>query len=366
MKTIVTRILREYGIDGEPTGIDELSGGNVNVTWKVTVTGAGGDTAYLVQKMNPSALGDPVRNTENAARIIAHLRKKGIPTTELLASVNGAMTIAPDETRPEDRYRVMKFLTSVPLPEDTPGILYEAGRAFGRFDCALADFDAACLQGTKRNFHNTAERYRQLWSAAQADAVGRTDRVRTELQRLKALESEAAELSLRCERGDFPLRVLHNDTKFTNILFTEERYPYGAVVIDMDTVSEGMAAYDFADSVRSAAKNTDAENPLYPTATLIPERFEQIAKGYLDSEGESLSEDERNAMAPCVLAVTAELAARYLADYLEGDRYFRISEPEQNLVKARLNISLAEDVRNRMPELQKCITALYGHKKFTQ
>ena len=120
-------------------------------------------------------------------------------------------------------------------------------------------------------------------------------------------------------------------------------------MIDFDTVMAGMIAYDFADSVRSVAKEMQPDG----SAKLSEERFRAVARGYLTETASLLTQAELDAMAPCTLAVTAELAARYLTDYLEGDRYFRIIDPETNLRKARLNIDFAEDIDRRMPELKE-------------
>ncbi len=80
-------------------------------------------------------------------------------------------------------------------------------------------------------------------------------------------------------------------------------------------------------------------------------RFRAIAEGYVSETAAILTPAESEAMVPCVLAVTAELAARYLTDYLEGDQYFKIAYPEQNRDKARLNLALAQDIVRRRAEL---------------
>ena len=65
-------------------------------------------------------------------------------------------------------------------------------------------------------------------------------------------------------------------------------------------------------------------------------------------------------MAPCTLAITAELSARYLTDYLNGDVYFKIEEPLQNLRKAKLNLAFAQDIKNRMDELRTVVDEVAG------
>ena len=60
--------------------------------------------------------------------------------------------------------------------------------------------------------------------------------------------------------------------------------------------------------------------------------------------------------------LTAELATRFLADYLDGDLYFKTSYPKHNLVRSRCQIALARDMLRKMPQMEemvrKCI-AMY-------
>ena len=60
--------------------------------------------------------------------------------------------------------------------------------------------------------------------------------------------------------------------------------------------------------------------------------------------------------------LTAELATRFLADYLDGDLYFKTSYPQHNLVRSRCQIALARDMLRKMPQMEemvrKCI-AMY-------
>ena len=53
--------------------------------------------------------------------------------------------------------------------------------------------------------------------------------------------------------------------------------------------------------------------------------------------------------------LTAELATRFLADYLDGDLYFNIKYPDHNLVRARCQIALARDMLKHMDEMEKII-----------
>lgn len=410
MGWITETILRRYGIAGSIIAERELDGGNVNRTYCVSVRDGARLTRYLVQKLNPEAVRQPRLMLRNMVVVTDHLLRKGIRTAKLYpvgvsgerflelrrhsavgrmtayaaaasdrstgnvsayAAAAGRTSFGAESGSAQERavgqhpqyhaeyWRVEEYLESAEVSQSDSDVLYRMARAFGQFDAALSDLPPKRLRGAERGFHDTYTWFRQLWKAADEDVCGRTAEVRGELVRLKELEEEACEISLRYAAGDFPIRVVHNDTKFNNVLFTSAKPPYDAVVIDFDTVMEGMIAYDFADSVRSTAKiigGTADE----PAVRLDTDRFRIIAKGYLDETRSILTDGEIAAMAPCTLAITAELSARYLTDYLNGDVYFKIEEPLQNLRKAKLNLAFAQDIKNRMDELRTVVDEVAG------
>ena len=57
--------------------------------------------------------------------------------------------------------------------------------------------------------------------------------------------------------------------------------------------------------------------------------------------------------------MTLECGIRFLTDYLDGDRYFHISYPEQNLDRCRTQFKLVHDMEQQFEEMQmiieKCI-----------
>jgi hypothetical protein len=70
------------------------------------------------------------------------------------------------------------------------------------------------------------------------------------------------------------------------------------------------------------------------------ELYSAICDGYLSEVGGMLSEEEISllSVAPRVLALI--LGVRFLTDYLEGDHYFRIHRPRQNLERARTQFEI--------------------------
>jgi hypothetical protein len=53
--------------------------------------------------------------------------------------------------------------------------------------------------------------------------------------------------------------------------------------------------------------------------------------------------------------MTVELAVRFLHDYLDGDKYFKLNYPEHNIVRTRCQIALAKDMIKKKKEMDAVI-----------
>jgi hypothetical protein len=49
---------------------------------------------------------------------------------------------------------------------------------------------------------------------------------------------------------------------------------------------------------------------------------------------------------------------RFLTDYLDGDRYFRIARPEHNLDRARNQFCLVRDMESKAEEIKEIVKKL--------
>ena len=68
-----------------------------------------------------------------------------------------------------------------------------------------------------------------------------------------------------------------------------------------------------------------------------------------------MTEKEAQTLALSCFVLTAELATRFLADYLDGDLYFKTAYPEHNLVRARTQLKLVADMEKKWDEMVKIV-----------
>ena len=54
--------------------------------------------------------------------------------------------------------------------------------------------------------------------------------------------------------------------------------------------------------------------------------------------------------------MTLECGSRFLADYLNGDTYFRTHYPEHNLVRTRTQIAMCADMLKKWEDMEKIVS----------
>ena len=168
------------------------------------------------------------------------------------------------------------------------------------------------------------------------------DRVKDELARIEKMAHEMDRIVVLAEEGKLPLRVTHNDTKINNVLF-DMASDEAVCVIDLDTVMPGLSLYDIGDLIRTSANPAEEDERDLSKVCMRMSIFEALVEGYLQSAGSMLNDLEISLLPFSGKLLAWELSTRFLADYLNGDHYFRVNREGQNLDRARTQLKLAEE-----------------------
>ena len=357
-QTELQEILAHFCTEGQVKAIRPYGSGHINDTFMLTCElEDGSNKHYILQRMNDDIFRNPKELMENVVNVTTFLRKKiiaagGDPereTLNIILTKDGANYLQ-DETG--DYWRSYVFIDDatcfdlVEKPED----FYNSAVAFGHFQQLLADYPAATLHETIKNFHNTVDRFHNFLKAVEEDVVGRAKDVQAEIEFVKAREADCHIICDALANGEIPLRVTHNDTKINNVLI-DAATGKGICVIDLDTVMPGLSAYDFGDSIRTGANDCAEDEPDQSKVHFDLHLYEVFAKGYLSTAGSTMHTAEKKSLAWGAKLMTLECGIRFLTDYLEGDHYFRIARPNHNLDRARTQFTLVrqmEDVFDQM------------------
>ena len=347
-------VSRLFRIDYEYLGYETIQMGNVNRTYKVNFRlPEGKEKSFLVQNVNTYAFRNPVGLMENIDKVTEHIRAKkpGQLALHFHHTADRKTYIADGS----NFWRMTNYVPSITYNAVTDlDVVRNAGKAFGEFQMDLADFDITELTETIPGFHNTRQRYETLIRSIREDKAGRAAQVREEIDFLLSVQDTACKLTDLQLAGELPLRVTHNDTKINNVLFNPQDNS-AMIVIDLDTVMPGLMGHDFGDAIRFAANYAEEDCRDLDKVGVNLDVFRAFAEGFLSMTAKTMTEKEVETLALSCFVLTAELASRFLADYLDGDLYFNIKTPDHNLVRTRCQIALAKDMLKKMDEMEKVV-----------
>ena len=363
----IKEVCSRFGICGEYRNYEVVNSGHINSTYRVYFIRDGELKDYILQRVNTYVFSDPISVMENISSVTEFIRAK-IKLKQATAKRN---VLHYSQTQSGEYYTFMedggfwrccRYIDDSVCFEKTDNlkVIEESGKAFGEFQLYLADYPVDKLSIVIPHFHNTVRRYDAFRDAVLEDAVGRAKEVQEEIDGYLALEEIATKLYRLQKAGELPLRATHNDTKTSNVLFDAKTLEHLSV-IDLDTVMPGLVAFDFGDAIRVAASTGEEDEKDLAKVAIDMEKYEAFARGFVGVVKDSLEPKEKQTLALGAVAMTVECGMRFLTDYLNGDKYFKIHYPEQNLVRARCHLVLARDMIEHLDEMQGIVDK-YGNE----
>ncbi|HID87303.1 MAG TPA: aminoglycoside phosphotransferase family protein [Anaerolineae bacterium] len=324
-------IIQHFEFEGDFLGASPYGFGHINDTYAAYFRKAKGAVhRYILQRINTEVFKKPEELMENIERVTTHLRKKiiaagGDPERETLNLIPTVEGKTFHRTPDGDYWRAYVFIEGARTYEIVENLdhVYNASRAFGKFQKLLSDFPAEQLHETIPNFHHTRKRFEAFVEAVERDVKNRARFVRAEIEFVEKRAEDTSVLIDLLEQGKLPERVTHNDTKFNNVMI-DDQTGEGVCVIDLDTVMPGLTLYDFGDSVRSGANPAAEDERDLSKVCMDLEIFDRLVHGYLDVARDFLTPAEIDLLPFSAKLMTFECGMRFLTDHLNGDVYFKI------------------------------------------
>ena len=353
-----TTLLEQFSLKGDIKEIIPYGNGHINDTFLVKTECKDKRIRYIFQRVNRNVFKKPVQVMKNIEKVTGYLKIRADSEREVLSlvpTVKGDIFI---EDTDGSVWRVYKFidnsvcLDNVESPED----FYECAYAFGRFQKNLDNFPADTLYETIPNFHNTPARYGDFLRAVSEDKCGRANGVKDEIEFIRARQDFYSCLIDAERRGELPLRVTHNDTKSNNVMLDKDTRK-ALCVIDLDTVMPGYSVTDFGDAIRFGASTAAEDEKDLSKVHFDLELYKAYLKGYLDGCDGKLKQSEIMLMPEGAKMMTVECGIRFLADYLNGDTYFKTSYSEHNLVRARTQLKLVKEMEDNWDMMKAAVKA---------
>lgn len=355
-----------FAVKGQVKSCEPYGSGHINNTFLLVCQEDGQEHPYILQQMNHEVFKDIQGLMRNVKGVTTFLRRQivenhGDPdreTLNLIPTKEGKDFYIDSQG---SFWRVYMFIGGatcynlVEKPED----FYQSGKAFGRFQCLLADFPADELTETIPDFHNTPARFKTFKKAVEEDVMGRAEKVRREIQFVMDRQEEMG-LALKLkEEGALPLRVSHNDTKLNNIMI-DDKTGQALCIIDLDTIMPGFSIFDYGDSIRFGANTAEEDERDLSKVSLSLPLFEVYTKGFLEGSEGRLTETELKMLPYGAKMMTLECGMRFLTDHLQGDVYFHTSREGHNLDRCRTQFALVADMESKWTQMEEIVKKYQG------
>lgn len=329
------------------TEIMPLGNGLINDTYLVTTQ----SSPFVLQRINHVVFPAPEQIMENLITLNKHVTQKTSASVKLqipeILKTTGKTSLYRDENG--DYWRALSFIADTESIE-TIGAIDDAeqvGFALGHFHRLLSDLNPVLLHDTLPGFHITPEYLKHYYQVSRqpakpgnrycADFIARFQHIADDLETAK-------------QQGLLSLRGIHGDPKLNNFLFDSHRKKIVSI-IDLDTVKPGLVHYDIGDCLRSCCYMSD------PVGFNL-DMCAALLTSYLSEAGAFFTEHDYRYLYPAIRLIPFELGIRFYTDYLEADRYFKITEPEQNLQRAINQFRLCESIMMQEPAIKRLIAQL--------
>lgn len=347
----ILKVISEYDFNSPVDTIESIDIGNINKTYKLTTCDG---QKYILQKINNSVFCDVEKLMWNIEKTTEKLNiVKRQKTLDKMCVINIKFTRQGKSYCCVDGkfYRIYDYMPNSVTFESNGGLdrIYSAGEAFGLFASCLAD-ERIFLYDIMPGFHNTCNRLAHLTQAFNLSNNYRQQKA-SELYEYFVSHNNYVK-QVQADIESLPKRIVHNDTKLSNVAFNAKTGE-ALGVLDLDTIGYGSFVYDFGDGARSFAGPYDEDESDLSVVEFNIERFTAFSDGYLGQLKNIITKDELKLLPHGVSIITLELGVRFLTDFLNNDKYFKIDYKEQNFFRARCMATLHKDIVNKFAEIKK-------------
>jgi Ser/Thr protein kinase RdoA (MazF antagonist) len=345
---------------GEYT-MEYLQHGHINKTFRITRDGR---PVYILQKINTGIFKDPDWLMANYQLVTGSLNATiwsgghRIKTPEIIQTKDGNLYYTDNQSY---CWRLVTYIDGIEFDKvrRNENTAYEGGIAFGTFLSGVSGIDPEKLHIILPDFHSLQKRYNDFLKALKSDQAKRASSISQEIEFVKSGYQSMRTIPDLIAKGDIPSRVVHNDTKLSNVIFSADGKAAG--VIDLDTVMPGSVLFDFGDAIRSCANSACEDEPDLTKVMFEFSFFEAFSKGFIDSAKGILNKTEIGLLPESALLLTYIIGVRFLTDYLNGDVYYHTQYANHNLVRARVQFSLLSQMESQLIEMHGIISQIVGN-----
>ncbi|MBR2837626.1 MAG: aminoglycoside phosphotransferase family protein [Kiritimatiellae bacterium] len=365
-------LVNRFNVKGRLVALRPFGNGNINDTFLAIYRNTFTETQVIMQKVNRRVFPNPEAIMANMHEITKHCHEKlevdaasgaddRVWQMPRIIKAKDSRDYVTDENG--DVWRVITRIMSARAFDVAQGPEHamECGATLGHFHYLISDMPPDSITDPLPGFHITSG-YLAAYDATLRDESARTLLgASMEARRLAKFIEERRDLAVSLERaeagGELVKRMFHGDPKVNNIMI-DDVTGKGTAMIDLDTVSPGLIHMDFGDALRSICNPAGEEETDLAKVVFDEDLCTAFCKGYMREAGSFLTDADRDYLYDAIRLLPFELGLRFFQDYLAGNVYFKTTQPEQNLNRARVQFRLCESVEARERSIRSVLKRL--------
>ena len=367
---ILPEIAKQFQVEGRLFNIEPLGHGNVNDTYLVIFRTVFSEMKFVLQKINQFVFKQPELVMKNMHTVTRHVHMILENEQEEADRIWQLPRVIPTRDNTDyfidddgNYWRAISQIASAHSYEKVRNAdhAHEVGAVLGEFHHAIATLSTELLADTLPGFHVTPGYFKLLDEAlATKDGQARLNGSKTASNVLKFIEdrrSWASVLEDAKDRGELQMRPVHGDPKTANIMI-DDVTGKGTSIIDLDTVKPGLLLYDLGDCLRSCCNPGGEEAKDFNEIFFDTDLCEALLSGYLKYAKDALTDGDKKYMYDAIKLISYELGLRFFADFLAGDKHFKVREPGMNLLRARVQVRLCTSIEARESTIRRILDKL--------
>ncbi|MFT5762578.1 MAG: thiamine kinase-like enzyme [Polaribacter sp.] len=360
MESLLKSIINTFEIQSEFESFQELNSGHINDTFLIKTKQK---PQYVLQKINRTVFPKSKELIENKICVSNHLQQKlkHLPQQEIQQKVL-CFVKAKDRTFFYEDKEGNLWNTSIfiedsitHLKAENTQIAFEAGKATGEFLELTKDIDITKINTILEDFHSVTVRYHQFKKALRNASEEKINQSKKLIRFIEEHIEEMQEIDKAIEQHNLPLRLTHNDTKISNILFSKENK--ALCLIDTDTVMPGVLHFDYGDAIRALCNTANEDEIDITKIDFNFEFFKSYTQGFFQ-ESKSATQQEINLLPISIKIFPFIMGLRFFTDYLNNNIYFKTTYQNHNLDRAINQFTFVKKITNQFPKIKEFLQTL--------
>ncbi|WP_291961845.1 phosphotransferase enzyme family protein [Maribacter sp.] len=330
-KESIQKIIAKFNLNTGSLQYTPLTNGLINDTYLVTNDD---DQQYILQKINTHVFKNADVLMDNIQFALPFLSAEDYAHITFLSTLSGKNHLVQDN----DFWRMMTYIPNSSTYNTTTqtSTAFEAGRIVGKFHQLMQHADTTLFNDTLPKFHNLNFRTQEFQETLRKAETQKKEIAHIAIKKAQSFLKELQNLNTSI----LPVRICHNDTKLNNILFSKSTKK-ALCLIDLDTIMKGYFFYDFGDAIRTVVNHAPEDEQNHELIYFNESLFKAFVDG-LAANGPIFTSAEKESLPLGAVFMPFIHGLRALTDYLNNNKYYKVTYENQNLDRCQSLFDFAE------------------------